>query len=461
MPEPFVPFYAVAFFLFGLTTGSFLNVVILRLPHGISIVHPRSMCPRCGRRLRMGENVPVLSWLLQRGRCRGCRTPIHWRYPLTELATGLLWAAVGWRFAVMPAPGAFATMPDALVYRIPTFVLLLWFASYMIAISVIDYDLTIIPDELNYSGLGVALIASYFLPHLHPEAAAWYPAAGPHLNGLLAGAPGAAVGGGGIYLLLLMGTLAFRGRIKKLQEEDPDIDTAIGFGDVKLMAFLGAFLGWREVILAFLIGTFLGAAVGISPPASRDLLIEVEYILEADSDALEIVTRVANDTEGSVELQAGDLVMLADSESVPFSLPGGFDRSALAAEPVVLGSSHQTRRWALGIYGQEPLSLVGGSLGAEIFGGNSSTVWLYSAASKLLRRGEILEARRFVALGRDAASVLDVRLERLGESFGTVTGQVLEGEEPVDGARVTFLRSEDASVFESQAITDADGHFSA
>lgn len=247
--------YAVVLFLFGCMVGSFLNVVIWRLPHGVSIIHPGSRCPGCGRRIPLLENVPILSWFLLQGRCRGCWARIHWRYPAVEFLTGLAWGLVGYAFHDLPATP---------VIRIATLVVLLWFISYQIAITFIDYDLTIIPDELNYSGLAVALVVSYALPHFHPNAHVWFPVMGPHFNSLVAGVIGMLVGAGSMLGVLLVGTIAFRGRIKQLQAEDPDIDTAIGFGDVKLMAFLGCFLGWREVLVAFLLGTVFGAVVGLA-----------------------------------------------------------------------------------------------------------------------------------------------------------------------------------------------------
>jgi leader peptidase (prepilin peptidase)/N-methyltransferase len=246
--------YALTFFLFGLATGSFLNVVIFRLPREVSIVWPGSRCPGCGRRLHAYENIPVLSWLLQAGKCRGCGARIHWRYPAIELLTGVLWAFIGWRFAGLDLP---------MGERIFTFLLYLWFTAWLIAITFIDWDLTIIPDELNFSGVVIALAASAFLPHLHPAAADWWPTS-PRLSGLMGGLVGMAAGAALLWLLSFAGTLAFSGLIRKVQEtEDEEVDAAMGFGDVKLMAFLGAFLGWREVLITFFLATILGSVFGL------------------------------------------------------------------------------------------------------------------------------------------------------------------------------------------------------
>jgi hypothetical protein len=207
---------------------------------------------------------------------------------------------------------------------------------------------------------------------------------------------------------------------------------------------------------------FVGAAIGITPPQPRGLQIEVDYILAPDVNALEIVTRVFNDSASSHSVEVGDFVILGDDEADPFTLPGGFDRTALATRPVALGSTHDLRPWALAIYGDDaPLEIFGGDLGAQLFGARDSTIWLYNAATQLLRGGEEMEARRFVAIDRDASAALSGRIERFGLPSGTVTGRVLEEGAPVEGARVSFLEAEDAAVFAGQALTDADGRFTA
>lgn len=260
---PDIILYPVLLFLFGCCMGSFLNVVIWRLPHHISFIHPGSMCPGCGRELTPAENIPVLSWILLLGKCKGCHARIHWRYPGVELLTGLLWAFYG--YATIMGWNPTVHMQGELIQRTSTMVMGVWFISYMVAIIFIDYDLTIIPDELNFSGIIIALIGSYFLPNLHPAAQQWFPIiTDMHLKSLLASGIGALVGGGMLLLLTMIGTLAYRKKIKKLQEEDPDIVTAIGLGDVKLMAFVGAFIGWKETIVAFFLGTCLGAFIGLA-----------------------------------------------------------------------------------------------------------------------------------------------------------------------------------------------------
>jgi len=129
-------------FVFGLVVGSFLNVVIYRLPREESIVHPGSHCPGCGAPVRWWDNVPLVSYLWLRGRCRGCRARISLRYPLVELLTGALFAAVALRFGPVPM----AVVGCA-------------FAAALVATAAIDFDHQIIPDEISLGGLAVALVA--------------------------------------------------------------------------------------------------------------------------------------------------------------------------------------------------------------------------------------------------------------------------------------------------------------
>ena len=251
--------YPPVFFLFGACMGSFLNVVIYRLPRRVSVVWPGSRCPGCGRKIRSWENLPILSWLMQFGHCRGCNLKISWRYPMVELLTALLWAGAGYAFCDLALP---------MWPRTWTLIAILWFVTWLVAISLIDIDLTIIPDELNFSGIAMSLGLSAWLPQLHfmPDEAGvadyWFGAM-PHISGFLASALGCIVGAGSIYLLNLAGTGIFRKTIERVREtEDDEVDSAMGFGDVKLMAFLGAFLGWTGALLTFMLSAFLGAFVG-------------------------------------------------------------------------------------------------------------------------------------------------------------------------------------------------------
>ena len=230
------PFLAIVAALFGAVVGSFLNVVILRLPAGESIVFPGSRCPRCGAPIRPWDNIPVFSWLALGGRCRDCRGPIAPRYPLVELANALLWAALAQRFGFGFQLFAFAALCSALL-----------------AITLIDVDHWIIPDAITIPGIAAGLAASFFLPPRGGIVAAFlhHRLGFDRLPGFLA-APGfsdslaALLLGGGLFYLV---AIVSRG--------------GMGGGDIKLTAMMGAFLGMRDLFVAVFIGLLAGSAVGI------------------------------------------------------------------------------------------------------------------------------------------------------------------------------------------------------
>jgi leader peptidase (prepilin peptidase)/N-methyltransferase len=216
--------------------GSFLNVVIYRLPAGQSIVFPGSHCPRCAAPIRPKDNIPVLGWLLLGGRCRDCGEPIAVRYPLVELANALLWAALALRYGATPALAVMAV-----------------FCSALLAITLIDVDHWIIPDVITLPGIVIGLLASFFLP---PRGSLIAELIFDRLRlGLLPG-PLASVGfwdslvavlvGGGFFYLV---AVVSRG--------------GMGGGDIKLTAMMGAFLGLRDLGVAVFIGLLAGSAVGI------------------------------------------------------------------------------------------------------------------------------------------------------------------------------------------------------
>ena len=202
---------------FGLLLGSFLNVVAYRLPRGESLVTPASRCPGCDTPIKPYDNVPVLSWLLLRGRCRSCATPIAWRYPLVELATALLMA-----LAVV------VIGPNDQVWLGLAFVLLL------VPVTVIDFDFRIIPNKLMILGAVVALaILVLTRPGDIPE----------HL------VAGAVAGG-----FLLVAAIAYPG--------------GMGMGDVKLAFVMGLFLG-RDVGVAMLVALVAGSLIGVAIMARK------------------------------------------------------------------------------------------------------------------------------------------------------------------------------------------------
>ena len=201
----------------GAMIGSFLNVCILRwgAEPKESIVKPRSHCPRCGKGLAWYENVPVLSWLILRGRCRGCGESISVMYPLVELATAAIWGYMVWRRGL--------TL-EALRGAV--------FATILLGIAMTDARKYIIPDEFSWGGLVLGLGFSL--------------AAG--LPGLGAALLGAGVGFGILWLVGVVGTWAFK-------------EDAMGGGDIKMMAMVGAFLGWQGVLLTIFLGALTGSLV--------------------------------------------------------------------------------------------------------------------------------------------------------------------------------------------------------
>jgi leader peptidase (prepilin peptidase)/N-methyltransferase len=201
--------------VFGLMFGSFLNVCIVRLPADESLMRPRSKCPKCGHMVGWRDNLPVLSWILLRGKCRHCGEPISWQYPLVEIMVGVIWAAAAWHY------GATATALSAAL-----------FGTMLLGIGITDARHYIIPDEYTWGGLVIGLLLSL--------AGGW--------PGLLAALAGAATGFG---ILLFIG---WAGK-KAFQKE------AMGGGDIKMMAMVGAFVGWKGVLLTIFGGALLGTLI--------------------------------------------------------------------------------------------------------------------------------------------------------------------------------------------------------
>jgi len=229
---------AVFFFLFGTFVGSFLNVCITRIPEDISIVTPRSRCPRCGTPIKPYDNVPVFAWLWLRGKCRACGAPISAMYPLIELATGLLFVAAFLEFGITQAS-----------------VKWLFFTCLILILTVTDLRVRLLPDVVNWPGFAAGLMFSAFVPPDHGLAGVLL---GKLLQarvpgfaaGILDGILGAAFGS---FLLwgLAAGYKAVRGH------------EGMGMGDVKMIAMIGAFLGLRGTFLTLLAGSLLGSVIGI------------------------------------------------------------------------------------------------------------------------------------------------------------------------------------------------------
>ena len=214
-------------FVFGSAIGSFLNVVVYRLPADLSVMWPPSRCPKCLNQLKPYENIPVFGWLWLRGRCNHCRSTISVRYPLVEAATGLLFLLIFWRFgAGVQTLGFWALF------------------SWLLALSLIDWDTMTLPDSLTRSGLVAGLVFQM--------AKGWWPTFSPidsvHYL-VLEGIAGAVVGLWLFDAIGLAGTIGFR-------------QDAMGAGDSKLAALMGAWLGWKYLLIAGFIACLAGAFAG-------------------------------------------------------------------------------------------------------------------------------------------------------------------------------------------------------
>ncbi len=201
----------------GLCVGSFLNVVARRLPRGESIVRPRSRCPRCGAGIAARDNVPLLSFVMLRGRCRTCGQAIAWRYPAVEAGSGLLWLA-SWL--------VFGPTFDGLLAAV--------FCSLMLVLAIIDATHLLLPDPLTLGGIALGLAGSFLVDWTTPRDAA------------LGAATGAAA------LTLLIGLWYLLRRV-----------WGMGFGDVKMLAAVGAFLGVRGTLLTLFLASLIGSFAGL------------------------------------------------------------------------------------------------------------------------------------------------------------------------------------------------------
>lgn len=219
--------FPLIIFAFGASIGSFLNVVIYRVPANLSLLHPPSRCPRCHHRLQPYDNVPIFGWLWLRGRCRYCRTPISSRYPLVEAFTGVLFLATFFYFGL-----AWET--------VNAWILLSW----LLCLALIDLDTLTLPNVLTQSGLVVGLIAQIWRVGVSGEA-------------MPASLAGALMGGivGAVLGLWLFEAIALVGSLLMGK-------TVMGGGDGKLAALLGAWLGWQGMLLSSFLACLLGAIIG-------------------------------------------------------------------------------------------------------------------------------------------------------------------------------------------------------
>lgn len=225
MPPMMLQLYFSALaFIFGALVGSFLNVCIYRMPRDESVVYPPSHCPNCSYKIRWYDNIPLFSYLLLRGKCRGCGTRISLQYPLVELLNGLLTLALF--LHIDPLQNSSRTF---------AFVAFFLFCSALVVITFIDIEHQIIPDEISLPGIIISFVFSFFLPGL-----GW-------LNSLL----GILLGGGS----LLFVAYAYQWLTGK---------EGMGGGDIKLLAMMGAFLGWKAIPFIIFASSLIGSVVGVS-----------------------------------------------------------------------------------------------------------------------------------------------------------------------------------------------------
>jgi leader peptidase (prepilin peptidase)/N-methyltransferase len=219
-------YFTVVVFIFGACWGSFLNVCIYRIPAELSVIRPRSRCPKCLTNLAWNDNIPIFGWIVLGGKCRYCKTPISPRYPSVELLTAILFSMVWLRFPYDPLLIPYWLMVFGLI--LATFV---------------DIDEMWLPDRCTIGGMILGPIFSLLIPSMHGVEG--------HVDSLIQSLMGLAFGFGLFWSISVLG----RAVLKK---------DAMGFGDVKLMGALGAFLGLESVIFITFISSLFGALIGVT-----------------------------------------------------------------------------------------------------------------------------------------------------------------------------------------------------
>ncbi|MDJ0735207.1 MAG: A24 family peptidase [Nostocaceae cyanobacterium] len=217
---------SIIVFAFGSSIGSFLNVVIYRVPAGLSVISPPSRCPRCLNQLKAYDNVPVLGWLWLKGRCRFCKSKISFRYPVVEAITGIIFLLI------------------FLIFKVSLLTIGYWaFCSWLLALSLIDLDTMTLPNPLTQSGLVLGILFQMTLGFF--TIGTW-----EGLVNHLMGAIGAAVLGLWLFdAIAILGSIMFGKAV-------------MGAGDAKLAAMMGAWLGWKYLLLAAFLACAFGAVVG-------------------------------------------------------------------------------------------------------------------------------------------------------------------------------------------------------
>ncbi len=225
-------YFTFIVFMFGACLGSFLNVCIYRIPAELSVVKPRSRCPKCMTNLAWRDNIPILGWLMLRGKCRYCKAPISARYPSVELLTAILFTLVWLKYPIIQS--------EELDFRFLAY----WLMMFGLVLGTfVDIDEMWLPDRCTIGGMILGPIFSFLIPSMH--------GAEGHVGGLVLSLVGMGFGFGLFWSISLLGRLI----LKK---------DAMGFGDVKLMGALGAFLGFESIIFITFVSSLFGAVIGIS-----------------------------------------------------------------------------------------------------------------------------------------------------------------------------------------------------
>jgi len=220
-------------FIFGLPVGSFLNVCIYRLPKGKSIVNPPSHCPKCNKKISWFDNIPLISYILLKGKCRNCKTTISPRYFLVELLTGLLFVFLMLKFGF-----SF----DFFIFAI--------FTCILIIVTFIDFDHFLIPDVLVLPGIVLGLAVSVKNSLLADLSPLFFNVSYP-LSAFLNSLTGAILGFVSLLVVAILGEMLFK-------------KEAMGGGDLKLLAMIGAFLGWKNVLFTIFMSSLVGSVIGIT-----------------------------------------------------------------------------------------------------------------------------------------------------------------------------------------------------
>ena len=225
-------YFTFVVFLFGACWGSFLNVCIYRIPAELSVVKPRSRCPKCMTNLAWRDNIPIFGWLVLGGKCRYCKAPISARYPSIELLTALLFTWVWLKYPLL--------LENGYDFR---------FAAYWVLVfglilgSMVDVDEMWLPDRCTIGGMIIGPILSFLIPAMHGTDS--------HTVALIRSLVGLAFGFGLLWSVGFFGKMVFK-------------KDAMGFGDVKLMGALGAFLGFESIVFIVFVSSLLGSIIGVS-----------------------------------------------------------------------------------------------------------------------------------------------------------------------------------------------------